>query len=166
MSDELLDIVNEHDEVIGQGFRADVLTKKLGCRVINAFLINNKNELWIPVRSPRKKLFPSCLDMSVGGFVAAGETYKQAFEREAKEELNIDLQKYEFTEIAKLSPIDNVSCHMMVYIIDTNKTPLYNTNDFVSGQWLSIEEIKEKIASGQPAKGDLLQLLEIVKKTI
>jgi len=47
--------------------------------VINAFLINNQNEIWIPVRSAYKKLFILCLDASVGGHVSARQDHLRAF---------------------------------------------------------------------------------------
>ncbi|MCL4361633.1 NUDIX domain-containing protein [Candidatus Dependentiae bacterium] len=165
MNDELLDLVDEFDQVIGQKYRSEVYEKKLhNFRVINAFIANDKGQLWIPLRSPHKKLFPSCLDVSVGGHVSTGEDYMEAFEREAREELNLEVATLNFITIAKLFPHNsNVSAFMHVYIINTNITPNYNREDFVSAEWISIPEIQEKIKSGAKAKSDLPILLNILK---
>ncbi len=63
---EWLDLVNEHDEVVGRVTRAEAWQKRLPVRVINAFLVNSRGELWIPRRTLSKTMFPGCLDMSVG----------------------------------------------------------------------------------------------------
>ena len=67
---ELLDIVSEEDVVIGEMERADVYAQGLSSfRVINAFIINDAGQLWIPRRHPSKRLCPLHLDASVGGHV-------------------------------------------------------------------------------------------------
>ena len=92
--DELLDLVDSQDKVVGHVLRSKMWENRISnVRVVNAFLMNEKNELWIPKRTAHKKIFPSCLDFSVGGFVMSGETYQQAFERETQEELNDALVK-------------------------------------------------------------------------
>ena len=54
--DELLDLVDENDHVIGVMRRSEVYGKKLrNIRVINAFIVNSKGELWIPRRTAHKR---------------------------------------------------------------------------------------------------------------
>jgi isopentenyldiphosphate isomerase len=81
--DELLDIVDQNDKVIGRKLRSEIYENKMSnFRVVNAFLINDNGQLWIPRRSANKRIFPSCLDTSMGGHVSSGETYEDAFKRE------------------------------------------------------------------------------------
>ena len=50
--DELLDIVDEHDAVIGQAYRSEVYEKNItNFRVVNAFAINAQHKLWIRIKS-------------------------------------------------------------------------------------------------------------------
>ncbi len=104
-------------------------------------------------------MFPLCLDMSVGGHVGAGESYEQAFLREAREELNVP-ELLVYKEVGYLNPTrHHVSAFMKVYEICSDETPLYNPNDFVGGEWLRPRRLLEKIRQGVPAKGDLEQLI-------
>lgn len=163
--DEILDIVSLNDEVIGQEKRSIIYAKNLSCfRVINGFICNSEKKLWIPRRHPQKKLFPLYLDASVGGHVAAGETYQDAFIRETKEELGLDVSNHSYSTIARLTPHEHkTSAFMWVYIIRSNETPSYNKNDFVGFEWLSPEEIFQKLASGDNVKSDLIPILHEIK---
>lgn len=162
---ELLDIVNEHDQVISQKYRSEIYEQQLSCfRVINAFLINHQKQVWIPRRTKHKKLFPLCLDASVGGHVMAGESYQQAFERELKEELNIDALHCKYEIIAKLMPHKhNVSAFMQLYLIYTDIVPTYNIDDFESAEWFDILELQAIIKNGEPTKGDLPILINVIE---
>lgn len=163
-NDELLDIVDCNDQVIGQKYRSEIYSENVSnFRVINALLINSKKHVWIPRRSPHKKLFPLCLDASVGGHVAAGEGYEQAFGRELQEELNLELSHVRHQLFAKLTPHEHgVSAYMHVYLIITDKEPEYNTNDFISAAWYEITQLKSMIQKGEPTKGDLPILINLL----
>lgn len=160
-NDELLDLVNEQDQVISQEWRSTVHKNKLNnFRSVNAFIKNSEGKLWIPLRSAHKRLFPSCLDFSMGGHVSAGEPYEEAFRRETQEELNIEINEVPFAQVGYFTPTrDGVSCFMHMYEIFIDTSPNYNPQDYVSFEWLSPEELLEKIEKGAPAKGDLSKIV-------
>lgn len=164
--EELLDVVDLSDQVIGQKYRTEIYAEKSAqFRVINAFLINSKKQVWIPRRSQHKKLFPLCLDTSVGGHVAAGESYDQAFVRELKEELNLEAGLVAHKFVAKLTPQQhNVSAYMHLYIIITDDDPAYNTDDFISARWFTLDELQTLIKQGEPTKGDLPTLINLLQE--
>lgn len=162
-SDEILDLVDATDRPIGQGWRSqlDLDGHLYYCRVVNAFLVNPEGKLWLPRRTARKRRFPLCLDMSMGGYVAGGESYDEACQRELKEELNLEVNGIGDYFLGYLTPKkDGVSAFMNVYEIPTSTTPDYNREDFMEGFWWFPEEALERIGLGEPAKTDLSIVLE------
>lgn len=161
--DEFLDFVDENDNVVAKKKRSEVYAEHLSnFRVVNAFVVNSKREIWIPRRTQNKSIFPLCLDMSMGGHVESGENYEDTFKREIKEELNIDTDKVQVRLLGYLTPQkDGVSAYMNVYEIKMDETPDYNKNDFVEYFWLTPKALFERIASGDKTKDDLPKLVKI-----
>lgn len=159
--EEILDLVNENDEIIGNKPRSAVHAEGLqNYRVINCFIRNSEGKLWIPRRQPTKRLFPSCLDVSCGGHVSSGETYLEAFAKEMSEELNIDTSKVPYKELGICTPYkDGTSAFMHVYELESDTAPNYNPEDFSEYEWLLPLEILNKLESGDKSKDDLPRLI-------
>ncbi|GIJ73605.1 NUDIX hydrolase [Virgisporangium ochraceum] len=87
--DEILDIVDEHDTVIGQAPRKRVYAERLRHRAAFVLVRDAEGRVFVHRRSDRKLVFPSHYDMFVGGVVGTGETYDEAARREAAEELGV-----------------------------------------------------------------------------
>lgn len=162
MEDELMDVVDQDDNVIGQKYRSALYAENArNCRAINAFLVNAQGEIWIPRRTAQKQLFPLHLDMSCAGHVKSGESYEAALAREVQEELNLDIHQIRCSLLGHLSPYtDKVSMFMQVYELHSDETPRWNPEDFVEAYWLRVEEIQQKIRAGELVKGDLPLLIE------
>ena len=125
-------------------------------RVVNAFIINSKGELWIPRRTANKRIYPLCLDMSMGGHVESGETYEQTFRRESLEELNINVDSFSVRFLGHLTPKkDGVSAFMDVYEIKTDEKINYNPEDFIEYFWITPEALLRRLEQGEKAKSDL-----------
>jgi isopentenyldiphosphate isomerase len=104
-TEEILDLVNENDEVIGSMERSEVYVRGLSnFRVINVFLKNSDGKLFVPRRQLTKRLFPGALDVSCGGHVSSGETYLEACTKELGEELNIDFTKVSYRILGTMNP--------------------------------------------------------------
>ncbi|GAA3378203.1 NUDIX domain-containing protein [Streptomyces sannanensis] len=88
-ADEILDIVDENDRVIGQAPRGEAYAKGLRHRCVFILARDAEGRVFIHRRTPTKLVFPSMYDMFVGGVVGAGESYGEAALREAEEELGV-----------------------------------------------------------------------------
>ncbi|MEU9258011.1 MULTISPECIES: NUDIX domain-containing protein [Streptomyces] len=88
-ADEILDIVDEHDEVVGQAPRGEATARGLRHRAVFVEARDAAGRLFVHRRTATKLVFPSHYDMFVGGVVGAGESYDEAALREAEEELGV-----------------------------------------------------------------------------
>lgn len=89
--DELLDLVSENDEVIGEVWKSKANSDpKLIHREILIYIFDNKNRLLMQQRSFNKKVYPGVWAESSAGHVDKGEDPEIAAHRELKEELGFD----------------------------------------------------------------------------
>lgn len=88
-ADEVLDIVDERDRVMGQAPRSEAYAARLRHRCVFVLVRNEAGRIFVHRRTVRKLVFPSRYDMFVGGVVGAGESYDAAALREAQEELGV-----------------------------------------------------------------------------
>ncbi|OIJ66344.1 NUDIX hydrolase [Streptomyces mangrovisoli] len=88
-ADEILDIVDEHDRVVGRSPRGEAYAQGLRHRAVFVQARDAAGRLFVHRRTPVKLVFPSLYDMFVGGVVGAGESYDDAALREAEEELGV-----------------------------------------------------------------------------
>ncbi len=91
MQDELLDLVDENDRVIGTALRGDCHGNPENLhRAVHLFVFNQAGDLYLQRRSMAKQVQPGKWDTSVGGHISAGEEYLDALYRETHEELRLD----------------------------------------------------------------------------
>ena len=92
-NDELFDVVNDHDEVIGQRPRSEVHRLGLKHRAVHVLIFNRRGDLFLQKRSLTKDCFPGTWDSSASGHLAPGETYDACAVREVREELGLELER-------------------------------------------------------------------------
>lgn len=90
MPDELFDIVDQKDHVIGQAMRSVVHQHGLWHRGAHVFLFTRDGKLLVQQRSRDRLHAPSALDCSVSEHVKAGEDYYSAALRGLKEEMDVE----------------------------------------------------------------------------
>ena len=88
-SEELVDLIDHDNHVVGQTSRGEVRRLNLLHRGVGIFCFNSRNEVYVHRRTDTKDVFPSMYDMFVGGVVSSGESYETAATREIAEELGI-----------------------------------------------------------------------------
>ena len=87
MSEEIFDVVNERDEVIGRNTRAEVHRLGLQHRAVHVLVFNSKGEIFLQKRSMKKDCCPGAWDSSAAGHLDCGEDYDACAARELREEL-------------------------------------------------------------------------------
>ncbi len=100
--DELYDIVDADNEVIGQGTRDQIHREKLYHRAVHVFVFNKNRDCYLQKRSAWKDVCPSLWNCSCSGHVDAGEDCETAAHRELQEELGIPEAKLIY--VATLPP--------------------------------------------------------------
>lgn len=89
VSEEFLDVVDEHDRIIGRERRGMIHERGLMHRSAQVLLFNSAGELFLQKRSLNKDEFPGLWDSSAAGHLDPGETYAECAARELEEELGI-----------------------------------------------------------------------------
>lgn len=89
MTEELVDIVDDDDNVIATVTRSDMRARRLQHRSVGIAVISTDGRLLIHRRSESKDIWPGRWDIAAGGVVASGETYENAAQRELAEELGV-----------------------------------------------------------------------------
>jgi 16S rRNA (adenine1518-N6/adenine1519-N6)-dimethyltransferase len=90
--EEIFDVVDEQDRVVGQAPRSVVHAQKLAHRAVHVFVFNSRGDLLLQKRSAGKDEYPLCYTSSASGHLSAGESYESAAPRELEEELGLSGQ--------------------------------------------------------------------------
>lgn len=156
---EMISIVNEQDEVIGQASQAEIYANYYTHRIVHIFIFNDRGEMAPQKRSLHMTYCPDHWCTAVAGHVDAGETYEAAALRECQEELGITIP---ITFLAKdfYQPKNYVHKFLATFTATFNGP--FNLNPFEVSEidFFPISEIKQKIKNGEKFHPELLYLLQ------
>lgn len=161
MQDELIDIVNEQDQVIGVIKRAEpefMATRYT--RIVLAFVVNKEGKLGMFRRTATKAVSPLHLAL-VGGCVQSGEDYETAAKREISEEINLNIDEHGFHLLGYHTPHEGwvndkgIGYHKKIYQITLKTDDAINLNpdDFCELLWMTPQEIVQNAKSDKVAHG-------------
>jgi 8-oxo-dGTP pyrophosphatase MutT (NUDIX family) len=88
-ADEIVVIVDHHNNVVGSAPRREMRAKRLPHRSTYILVFNPRGELYVQKRTMTKDVFPGYYDIAAGGVVLSGETYDVGAARELEEEMGI-----------------------------------------------------------------------------
>src|SRR4051794_19032506 len=91
MSDEIFDVVNERDEVIGRELRREVHRRGLRHRAVHILVFNDAGQVFLQKRSMSKDTHPGVWDSSSSGHLDCGEDYDACALRELREEIGLQV---------------------------------------------------------------------------
>jgi isopentenyldiphosphate isomerase len=86
---EIFDVVNERDEVVGQATRREVHARGLLHRAVHVLVFDRAGRIFLQKRSMKKDMSPGLWDSSCSGHLDSGEDYDHAAGRELGEEIGV-----------------------------------------------------------------------------
>ena len=139
--DEIFDVVDSEDMVIGKASRLQVHNNDLMHRSVHILVFNSTGSLFLQKRAMIKDESPGLWDSSAAGHVESGEDYISCAKRELNEELSLsDVQLDEVLSI----PAQSTTFweHVRVYKCVTDSNICINKNEISEGR--NYEVIRSK----------------------
>lgn len=141
---ELFDVCDEQDRVIGQAPRGEVHARGLLHRAVHIFILNSRGELLLHRRSAQKDEYPLRITSSASGHLAVGEDYATAAVRELEEELGLSTP----LEFAARFPASRETAneHTHLYIARTDAVPVPDPDEIAELEWAAPAEVARRVA--------------------
>lgn len=149
MNDEIFDVVNERDEVIGRNTRREVHRLGLLHRSVHVLVCNSQGQVFLQKRSMTKDRQPGLWDSSASGHVDSGETYDACALRELREELGLSLQQAPRPLFKLSASAETDQEHVWVYRCEAEGPFSLHPEEIERGAWFHPEEVTRWLA-GQP----------------
>ena len=142
--EEILDVVNEHDQVIGSATRRECnQNPSLIHRAAYVLIFNSKGDLFLHKRSMTKDTFPGGWSISVAGHVDQGESYEKTIRREMREEIGIELN-VEFLDKFLLKHV-NENEYSAIFRAYSNGPFRTNSEEIETGGFFSMDTIRHRM---------------------
>ena len=147
MSEELVQLVDRRGRPAGQAPRRLCHgDPRLRQGVAHLYLFDREGRLYLQLRSLTKDRFPGCWDTSVGGHLAPGESPEQALRREAREELGIELERWQ--KLPGYLYADEVESEYVFAFRTVYDGPLDpDPAEVAGGSFLTLREIERRLAA-------------------
>ncbi len=145
-TEEIFDIVDNEDNVIGSAPRSKVHAKNLKHRAVHAIFFNAKGEILLQKRSKYKDLYPNIYTTSVSGHVDSKESYEDALVRECAEELGVNLKISDFKYIGKINACEETGWEFTkVYTIVFEGKFTFPSEEVEALDYMPIAKFEEEI---------------------
>jgi isopentenyl-diphosphate delta-isomerase type 1 len=146
-AEEIFDVVDERDVVIGQRTRRDVHQLGLRHRAVHVLVFNSRGDVFLQKRSLAKDCYPGCWDSSASGHLAPGETYDQCAVRESQEELGLQLAEPPL-KLFKLAACPETGQEFVwVYRCSADGPFHLHPEEIESGDWFSPETVNSWVTT-------------------
>ena len=143
MHDELLAVVDEHDNIVDHRPRCEIHTQGLRHRAVHILVFNERDQLLLQKRSMKKDLNKGLWDTSAAGHVDQGETYDGCAPRELQEELGVSDT---LTPLFKLEPTRALGMEFVqVYRCKHNGPFQFASDEIDELAWQDLSEIDERV---------------------
>jgi mutator protein MutT len=161
-TEEMIDIVDDNDIVVDVKPRSYIREHKIkNSRIVLAVIRNERGEFFVVKRAVKPNTgYPGTISF-IGGAVSSGETYEQAFIREVFEETTLELKPENYKLLGILHPQKDLAPNFAaVYEICSSREVPPNCDVFSECYWLTIEEIRQRLAAGVASAPSLPIILQ------
>ena|SRR5438093_12762127 len=142
-NEEILDLVNDRDEVIGQETRSEIHRLKLKHRAVHVLVFNSKGELFLQKRSMKKDCFPGMWDSSASGHLDSGESYDACAVRELEEELGLSVAQVP-ERLFKIDACAETGWEFVwIYRCQSDGPFALHPDEIESGDWFSTPKLNQ-----------------------
>jgi isopentenyl-diphosphate delta-isomerase type 1 len=146
MAEEIFDVVNDRDEVIGQAPRGQVHRQGLKHRAVHIFLFDPDGRLFIQKRAATKDTFPGRYDSSASGHVDSGEQYDACAVRELREELGLGVTAEGLRKDFKIDACPQTGQEFVwVYSFQGDYHPVINPAEIERGEFLAVDAVRDLV---------------------
>jgi isopentenyldiphosphate isomerase len=146
MSEEIFDIVNERDEVIGRKPRREVHRDGDKHRAVHVLVFGRDGRVFLQKRSLTKDTFPGAWDSSASGHLDSGEDYDACALRELREELGLRIA----APPRRLFKIDACAGtgqeFVWVYRLESDGPFVLHPEEIERGEWFAPGEVTAWVA--------------------
>ena len=143
MQEEIFDVVNEDDMVIGDASRAECHEQGLIHRSVMFFVFDSERKVLVTKRTQNKDFFPGYWSLVLGGHVQSGESYEEAVVRKIKEEIGISVKPYLISFFKKRIPEEKEN--VKVYGVKAEDKIKLNEDELESGEFLTFDGLEKRI---------------------
>jgi isopentenyldiphosphate isomerase len=143
-SKELVDVVDDAGRTVGTVTRHEMRTRRLPHRCVYVLVFNRRGELFIHLRTPTKDVYPSHWDVTVGGVLAAGESFDVGVRREVHEELGIEAEPQALFPFRYADAASTVQG--MVYSLQHEGPFRLQPEEIVRGEFVPLGEVATRAA--------------------
>jgi len=141
MSEEIFDVVNERDEVVGQAPRKDVHAHGLLHRAVHVLVFNARGQLFLQKRSMTKDTAKGKWDSSASGHLDSGEDYDKCAVREVWEEIGLKLDRTPERILRIEACADTGQEFVWVYRCTSEGPFTLHPEEIERGDWFAPEEV-------------------------
>jgi isopentenyldiphosphate isomerase len=158
-ADELVDIVDTQDRVLGQAPRKEVRARQLRHRAVYILLFNPAGQLFVHQRTASKDIYPDYYDVAFGGVVGAGEEVDSAARRELKEEAGVTSARLRRVLAFQF---DDETNHVngTVYSATYDGRLELQASEIAGGRWMDLDDVVE-LSQHQPICPDGIEALRL-----
>src|SRR5579863_5356045 len=140
-ADEIFDVVNDRDEVIGQEKRGTVHRTGLKHRAVHVLVFNRQGGVFLQKRSMKKDTFPGVWDSSASGHLDTGESYDACAVRELREEIGLSLSAPPQRLFKLPASLDTDQEHVWIYHCSAEGPFTLHPEEIECGGWFDPEEL-------------------------